>query len=398
MTILPWDFGPDMSLYRNVIRSLSFAPTLAQLMVIVIGMENGVSIFREWKRLPRLTRTTLIFLTILCTIPLFIGVEDPIRIPIALIAFFVHVVFALSIFELISRFSVNQRRLLAFWTSIGVLAYCIVWGLSFLYFVPVGDQWKTHVPGVTNVRWVGFFVVSGFFMALASLPERGDGQARTSRMTLPLALASVAIFLAFWSGSRGAIFATSGGIGLIVLLAPQYRTQIFKFAAAAMILGAIASLIVPIPPHHSYGIFRFSPVLESGQDLSSGRIAMWIEVAGKVFERPLLGWGLDQFQLIDFKGFPDYRQPHNVILQALISIGFLGSALLAVAMLPIVKKVKLNFDSLNRVAAFGMVLATLVYSLHDAALYYNYPLMMLTVAAAMAFAPVRPPAAPDRSD
>ncbi len=396
MTILPWEFGPEISLYRGAIRSLSVAPTLLQLVIIVIAMENGISIFREWRRLPRISRAALSILALLCTIPLYMGVEDPIRIPIALIAFFVHVVFALTIFELIARFSIEHRRILARWIAIGVFAYCAIWGLSFLYFIPVGDQWKTHVPGVTNVRWVGFFVVSGFFMALASLPEGGEERPRASQMALPFALASVALFLAFWSGSRGAIFATSGGIALIVLFAPQYRTQIFKFAAAAMIVGAIASLIVPTPPYYAYGIFRFSPVSEPGRDLSSGRISMWIEVAGKVFERPVFGWGLDQFQLIDFKGFPDYRQPHNVILQALISIGFLGCALLAAAILPVVRMAKLKFDSLNRVAAFGLVLATLIYSLHDAALYYNYPLMMLAVAAALAFAPVRLPDAPDK--
>jgi O-antigen ligase len=396
MAILPGDFGQDMSLYRMAILSLSVAPTLLQLVIIIIGIENGISLFQEWRRLPRLTRIVLPVLWAFCTIPLFIGVEDPIRIPIALTAFVVHMLFALTIFELIARFSIEQRRILARWIAIGVVAYCVVWGASLLYYVPVGDEWKTHVPGVTNVRWVGFFAVSAFFMALASLPENPDSNASAFGKLLPFFLACVASLLAFWTGSRGAIFATLGGISLLILMATHYRMLIFKFALSTLIVGAVASAILPLAPHPAYGIFRFSPVSEPGRDLSSGRISMWIEVAGKVFERPVFGWGLDQFQLIDFKGFPDYRQPHNVILQALISIGFLGCALLAAAILPVVRMAKLKFDSLNRVAAFGLVLATLIYSLHDAALYYNYPLMMLAVAAALAFAPVRLPAVPDK--
>jgi O-antigen ligase len=396
MTILPWEFGPEISLYRGAIRSLSVAPTLLQLVIIVIAMENGISIFREWRRLPRITRAALSILAFLCIIPLYMGVEDPIRIPIALIAFFVHVVFALTIFELVARCSIEQRRILARWIAIGVLAYCIVWGASLLHYVPVGDQWRTHVPGVTNVRWVGFFAVSAFFMALASFSENLDSKANAFEKSLSFCLACVALLLAFWTGSRGAIFATLAGIGLLLFAAAQYRMLIFKFAFSALIVGAVASAILPTPPNAAYGIFRFSPVPEAGRDLSTGRISMWIEVAGKVFERPVFGWGLDQFQLIDFKGFPDYRQPHNVILQALISIGFLGCALLAAAILPVVRMAKLKFDSLNRVAAFGLVLSTLIYSLYDAALYYNYPLMMLAVAAALAFAPVRLPAVPDK--
>lgn len=396
MAIVPWDFGPDFSRYRSVVRSLSLTPTLVQLAIIVIGMENGLSIFGEWKRLPKITRIALPVLAIFCTIPLFIGVEDPVRIPIAIIAFLVHVIFALFIFDLIARFSNDQRKILARWIAKGVVAYCIVWGLSLFYYVPVGDQWKTHVPGVTNVRWVGFFVVSGLFLSLAALPEKEHGRAKFMEYALPFILASVAFLLAFWTGSRGAIFASGGAMALLVLLAPKYRMVILKFALPALILGALVSVIVPIPSHASYGIFRFSLATDTGRDLSSGRIVMWLEVAEKALQRPIFGWGLDQFQLIDFKSFPDYRQPHNVILQALISVGFLGSALLVAAILPVLKMAKLKFDSLIRVAAIGMVLATLIYSLHDAALYYNYPLMMLAVAAALAFAPVRPQAAPDR--
>lgn len=110
----------------------------------------------------------------------------------------------------------------------------------------------------------------------------------------------------------------------------------------------------------------------------------------KIMERPILGWGLDQFQLIQFESFRGYRQPHNILLQSLLSIGFVGSTILAAAIVPLIKKARLQFDSLVRVSALGMVAATCIFAIYDAALYYNYPLMMLAVAIALAFAPPKP--------
>lgn len=395
MTILPWDFGPDFSHYRSVVRGFSLAPTVVQLIVIIIGLENGVTIFGAWRGLPRPTQIALPLLAVFCTIPLFTGLEDPGRVPLALIAFLVHVMFALSVFDLMKQFSISQRQILARWIAIGVVAYCAVWAVSLLYHMPKDAEWVLLVPGVTNVRGLGFFVVAGFFMALAALPETEGGKAGLKQWGLPLLLAFMAFLLGFWTGSRGSIFAILVALGLIALFAPKYRRTILTFGGLALIAGALVSITLPIP-QPSYGIIRFAPVTGEGADVSSGRVAMWLEVIPKILERPIWGWGLDQFQLIQFESFRGYRQPHNIVLQSLLSIGFVGSALLAVAILPVVRRVRLQRDALLRVAALGMIAATGIFAMYDAALYYNYPLMMLAVAAALAFAPVRPQAAPDR--
>lgn len=395
MAIVPWDFGPDFSRYRDVVRGFSLTPTLVQLAIILIGMQNGLTLFGAWRGLPRPTQIALPLLAAFCMIPYFMGVEDPGRVPMALIVFAVHVLFALFIFDLMTRLSISQRQIIARWIAIGVVAYCAVWAVSLLCFMPVGDQWISLVPAVTNVRGLGFFVVAGFFMALAALPETEENKAVLKQWGLPFLLAFTAFLLGFWTGSRGSIFAILVALGLIALFATKYRRTILTFGGLALIAGALVSITLPIP-NPSYGIIRFAPVTGEGADVSSGRVAMWLEVIPKILERPIWGWGLDQFQLIQFESFRGYRQPHNIVLQSLLSIGFVGSALLAVAILPVVRRVRLQRDALLRVAALGMIAATGIFAMYDAALYYNYPLMMLAVAAALAFAPVRPQAVPDR--
>lgn len=389
MAIVPWDFGPDMTRYRAVIRGFSLTPTLIQLIVIFIGMQNGLSIVSAWRGLPRVTQFALPLLAVLCMIPWFTGAEDPGRIPMAIIVFLIHVIFALFIFQLISGFWDPQRKLLAKYTALGVVGYCVIWGVSLLFFVPVGLGWMQLVPGVTHVRGLSFFVVCGFFMALASLPEMPADKSYARKYIIATLAGFVSVLLAFWSGSRGSIFAVLGALVILFWIATDRRIVILKFSFLAFFFGAIASLLLPIP-HQSYGIIRFTLLTSDVTHLSSGRTTIWLETMAKIMERPILGWGLDQFQLIQFESFRGYRQPHNILLQSLLSIGFVGSTILAAAIVPLIKKARLQFDSLVRVSALGMVAATCIFAIYDAALYYNYPLMMLAVAIALAFAPPKP--------
>lgn len=395
MVIFPWDFGPEFSRYRDVVRGFSLTPTLIQLMVIFIGMQNGLSIANAWRGLPRITQFALPLLAALCMIPWFMGAEDPGRIPMAIIVFLVHVIFALFVFELLSRFSEAQRAFLAKSIAIGIVAYCALWAVSLFFYLPKGEGWVLLVPGVTNVRGLGFFVVAGFFMALAALPEDKATSFFSKDHVLPFLLAFIACLLGFWTGSRGSIFAIVVALGLLILFAPRYWKQILLLGGMALVLAALVSLFLPIP-NPSYGIIRFAPPAGEGADVSSGRLMIWQESVSKISERPVYGWGLDQFQLISFDGFKGFRQPHNVVLQSLLSVGFAGSAILAVAVLPVVRRARLQTDSLVRISALGMIATICIFAMYDAALYYNYPLMMLAVAVALAFAPVRPQSAPDR--
>lgn len=328
-------------------------------------------------------------------IPWFIGAEDPGRIPMAIIVFLVHVIFALLIFQLIAGFSNPQRKLLAKCIALGVIAYCIIWGVSLLFFVPVGPGWISQVPGLTHVRGLSFFVVCGFYMALASLPEMPTEKSNKREYVIAYLGGFVSILLAFWSGSRGSIVAILGALSILLWAASSFRIAILKFSFLIFILGALASLALPIP-HPSYGIIRFTNVTSDITYLSSGRTTIWLETLPKILDRPIFGWGLDQFQLIRFESFQGFKQPHNIVLQSLISIGFVGSAILAVAILPILRKARLQLDSLVRVSALGMIATTCILAMYDAALYYNYPLMMLAVAVALAFAPDGLQSAPDK--
>lgn len=137
--------------------------------------------------------------------------------------------------------------------------------------------------------------------------------------------------LLFWGGARGAFIALIATFILLAAIRPHFLSRIWKFFLSTMVMGAGLSLMLPVP-RSAYGIIgRVSKTIgsESLNTATSGRIQIWSEAVDIFLERPLFGHGLIQYQRLVEELTPSTPEHvHNILLESLISFGFVGTVAL----------------------------------------------------------------------
>jgi len=393
MAVLPWDLTQPLSTYSSAIRGYSFHVSVFHIAILSIALGLGLSIFDEWRELPKYARWAiygLLFLSLWTS--LYVA---PIKYK-SVIAVLQTIL--LLFFYLAFRFMVRKHGsnfVLQCWIALGagVLLYLALWAVTLAIRWPPEKDWgDVAVPGMANVRSVGYFSMAAFCSGIALI----IGTRNYSRLALPMVLLTAGGWgSALWTGSRGAVVAMLATALLAIALAYGDR----RCLAAAIFASLLAAILFVYPlPYESpnYGLDNFL-LSEQGDDIhsvSSNRTAIWAATWEMINTRPLLGLGLDQFQLHGPAISRGLKQPHNWSLQILFSVGFVGLAMMIAALVPLVswnRKVLLARQNIASVACLG---GLLVYASYDAAGYYLFPLTL----AAMALASLQPPPAPDRSD
>lgn len=131
-----------------------------------------------------------------------------------------------------------------------------------------------------------------------------------------------------WSGGRAPVLAV--GVGLVAwwLVRPSDRRRLAT-AAGIQLLGGLAlsaALWTPRPElgwWHAINRTSAAMVQQSAVELSSSRTAFWQETLHRVKLRPWIGHGPDSYRFLTPK--LDGQQPHNVVLQLWLDLGFIGS-------------------------------------------------------------------------
>jgi O-antigen ligase len=396
MPIVPWDFGQNPTKLRLTLNSNSLVVSMVEIIIALLILGRMTDLTDRFYAVPRLTRYALAFLAISTLGTSFAVSAHPANAILAWIVFALHAVFALLMLAAAETFDKAARQKLAGWIAIGVAAYCLVWAASLPFYPLTGDQWVKKVPGVTNVRWTGFFVVSGFFAAMAVLPQSNTAIARNAGFWWAMVGGSIALTLGIWTGSRGAIVATIVGAIAAIALSTNNRKTLLCFVVSSFIIATVLANVLPLP-NPQYGMFRIFSSISGGADVSSGRLQIWADTMRLATEQPLLGWGLDQFFASEAAN-GILKNPHSVIAQSFFSVGSIGVGLLIASVAPLIRYVRIDRAALASVSFLAGGVAYLIYSIYDAALYYNYPIMMLIIFAALALTPIKPPAAIDKSD
>jgi O-antigen ligase len=157
-----------------------------------------------------------------------------------------------------------------------------------------------------------------------------------------------ALFLLWWSGRCRLVTASIfGALGVTTLLATDSRTMmvvvvlgavgvVLSRSAWALAGGALVAIL-------AFGVSLAFPQLLDGlsQKLSrsgdaaeiytgNGRLEIWNFVWAKIMEAPVLGWGYNSSKVIlaQYYGFENglmVDSAHNMFLQSLLSVGFLGT-------------------------------------------------------------------------
>lgn len=367
-------------------RLLEMPFVVAELVAIQIAVRRGYRDAALWRALPRDVQAAFGLLAIGLTVSSVFRSQHPFDSILLSLITLVHLRFCAAIHFLARGERVTDIRALFRWLTLGLVALAVltVWRFQLpppAASVPGGViEWGSALPGFINVRhfgsWTGA-IAAGLMLALLYGEE--DDQHAT-------ALAYVfAAGLTCWSGTRAALLAMAvvAAIALVSLRRWPSRARMLRIVALSALALGLGLLLLPDDP-----VF-FLYAAGDGQDANAatgGRLALWHATFARWLDAPLFGWGSGSTFWEVYVGWT-HTQPHNVVLQCLISWGVVGAAgalwLLGRA---IVATHRTGIDDARLLPLTGMLYSLLFMSLLEGMLHYPRFIMMIAVGFALLFA------------
>lgn len=356
---------------------------LTEIVVICWASRKGMDIKSLARSLPLdIKVATIILLFGVFASSIFISTEPTRSISISYITV-VHLLFGLSVFQLSKFATLPQLNSFLYCLGIGlfVLVIITVWKFTqppLQSEVPRGViEWESALPGFIHVRHFGSWTgaITAGFMAILLYADRGK------QLTWIRIFFIVALAMTVWSGTRAAILALA--LTAVILTMTRRKMPSFRAIGVLAILSGVAMIAAwLLIPYNNPFFMLFVPTdLASSNDLTSGRIELWTQTSQKWLESPWLGWGSgSQFWEVYVYNWP-HTQPHNAILQFLISWGIIGALgalwLLGRATVAVHLKVKRQPALLPILA---ILYTLLLMSLFEGMLHYPRFIMLIFVA------------------
>ena len=401
MVLLPLDITSDPKNWQIFVRSLFLAVPLVELVFVFAVMVGAFSPFEAFKQLPDSSKIAmLLWIVVTCFVSLQPG-NDDLSTFIGFLRIFIAALFFLALISLNN--SSGPEFMPGLWKAIGVgsLLYAGLWSLHIYIHAPQGDDWVTRIPGVNNVRHTGHFAFAGVCAGLFGLISLHGARRPWSKWALVLLFGSTGLGSALWTGSRGPFLASLIAILVTFCLAAEYRKKIAVFFAVSVLAATAVVSLLPIP-HPIYGISGATGAADIAAideaDASSGRTELWSGTMDKILERPIFGWGLNQFAASGTSTPDQIFHPHNFPLQIMFSGGIVSVALVVLMFFPALRRWKWPYTIGSSAAGVGAVVGIIVYSLYDGTLYFGYPIMIFLIAVASSIAPIATQPDPNKSD
>ena len=401
MVLLPLDITSDPKNWQIFVRSNHLAVPLVELLFVLVAMLGAFSPFNAIKQLPTLSKTAILFwIAVTCVVSFQPG-KDHLATFIGFLRIFIAALFFFALISLKNSF--GPRFMFSLWQAIGLgfLFYVGLWSYHIYINAPQGDDWITRIPGVNNVRHTGHFAFAAVIAGLFSLISFQGGRHLWPRWALVLLSGSTGLGLALWTGSRGPFLASLVAIFVTFCLATEHRKKIVGFFILSALSATVVVSLLPIP-HPIYGIYGATGAADIAAideaDASSGRTELWSETMDKIRERPIFGWGLNQFDASGPSKPAHFFHPHNFPLQIMFSGGIVSVMLVVLMFFPALRQWKWPYSGDSSAAGVGAVVGILVYSLYDGALYFGYPIMIFLIAIASSIVPMTKQPDPVRSD
>ncbi|MES9943027.1 MAG: O-antigen ligase family protein [Candidatus Thiodiazotropha sp. 6PLUC2] len=381
-TVLTWNVSEKRTLLQYNIIHYSYISIALESLIIILVVTSGIDLTKVIKRLPLFQIMMIILVAASALLSAVSVVFNPDQVWIATLVWLIHFLFVYSLIS-ISLHS-NLFNASIFWKT--VLISAIGYVLLVIIFVnavpnPTLYPWVDHMPGVTNLRHIGYFL-SPALAIVVGLYFSNTG----SRVTL----VSVFIFLACfgaWSGSKGIFFALVTSLPIALIIYPELRNlRRWLILFAALVIAIVLSTKIPTPSPQFGLTDRITQSLEGkGPELSNGRKMIWTETVRMIGMSPLIGYGAGMYRkkITSTTGY-SYNHPHNLILQMLFQWGLIGAAgifsLIVTAWLKAVKTAK--SVGVKTAPALLVLNDLLAYSLFDGTGYYPWPITVMIIAVA----------------
>lgn len=244
-------------------------------------------------------------------------------------------------------------------------------------------DWNNRTPGYPSIRMYGYSVEAGLAAALG-LFYLSDSKNKPRQIYLIVGTTLLWALL-FWSGGRGAFFALLATSIVVAFITPKFVTKMWKFLVTTITVGAGLSLLLPVPSS-AYGLLRrFNATGNTGSlnDLSSDRLTLWADAYSIFLDRPIFGHGMLQYSHVTTLTRADAPiQVHSIILESLISFGFVGTLALAFLLGKIWVSAAIRLhrgDSLSTLPVFLIATTLLVHGLVSGTYYHIHSVLIIAI-------------------
>ena len=367
-------------------RLLELPFVVCELVVIQVAVRSGYRDAKLCRELPRDMSTAFALLAIGLTIGSVFRSRHPFDSVLMSLITLVHLRFGGAVYFLARAEPESGIRAFFRWLTLGLGALTVLTIWRFQLPPPAGRvpggviEWGSALPGFINVRhfgsWTGA-IAAGLMLALLYGEEEDQRLAGLAYL--------FAAGLTCWSGTRAAVLALAvvAAIGLVSLRRWPSPARLVRVAAlSALALG----LALPLLPDNG-DFYLYAPGDgQSANMATGGRLALWQATFERWLDAPMFGWGSGSTFWEVYVGWT-HTQPHNVVLQFLISWGVVGAAgglwLLGRA---IVATHRTGMDAARLLPLTGMLYALLFMSLLEGMLHYPRFIMMIAVGFAVLFA------------
>ncbi len=206
--------------------------------------------------------------------------------------------------------------------GLAMLAIYTAWRFS---FPPAAEtvrggviEWSAAVPGFISVRhlgsWAGAIAAGFAARILFGHDKRKWGWDDACYL--------LAASLTVWSGTRAAVLAMAVVTTILIVSTGRWPSH-RAIARAAMLTGAAMAIAYPLlPDDPAFHLFATRDY-HSVQTATSARSSLWELTFLRWLESPIFGWGTASTLWEVDIGTPN-TQPHNAVLQFLISWGVIG--------------------------------------------------------------------------
>lgn len=307
-------------------RLLELPFVACEIFIIHWAMRRGMNSAVMWQGLPKDIKIASIALLIgIFASSLFISAE-PLRSITMSLSNVVHLLFAFAVFHLIRLSSSLDLSALILGLGAGLISLTAVTAWKFAFPPPLSQvpggviEWGSALPGFISVRhfgsWTGA-ITAAFLTILLYAHDR-------QRLSWHHFFFFLAAAMTIWSATRAAILALVLTAAILVLMhrkMPSLRT----LSMLGFLTGLSLITAVLLPPYGDPTFMLYNTTdISSADAMASGRLVLWAATFDKWLDSILLGWGSGSIFWEVFVGWR-HTQPHNALLQFLISWGLVGT-------------------------------------------------------------------------
>jgi exopolysaccharide production protein ExoQ len=308
-------------------RLLELPFVMCEIAIIFWAVQKGMQITETLGALPRDIKYALILLGIGCTASsLFISKRSIDSFTISLFTL-VHLLFLMAVSYVARGSKLLDQNLFLKLIGVGLFVLALMTAVKFAFPPPASKVpggsiiWSNALPGFISIRhfgsWTGAVCAAFTAMLLTDSKER--------RLSWTHWLYFVSAAMTIWSATRAAILAIAVAAAITIAMnrkMPNFRT----LAITAMLTGAALTVAwLLLPDNDPVFLLIDTNDFKGGNELTGGRLDLWAATYHKWLQSPLLGWGSGSTFWEVFVGWT-HTQPHNFVLQCLISWGLVGAA------------------------------------------------------------------------